>query len=189
MYLNSQDSLVPFISKSNKKFLTQCFADDLNLTTGSQNTLLRVFRILEEFRSVSGLKVNYEKTKGIYFNKSGQINIDFLPLSSSNWNCNMNILGIPYGTADFIDSFWNNILCDIKHNLNMYNNVYSTFDAKSIITKSLILPKVSYAASVMNIPSSVKKSIDNLVFRYVIPKGKMGVTLTKLAKKTCLWGL
>ena len=84
MYLNSQDSLVPFISKSNKKFLTQCFADDLNLTTGSQNTLLRVFRILEEFTSVSGLKVNYEKTKGIYFNKSGQMNIDFLPLSSSN---------------------------------------------------------------------------------------------------------
>ena len=25
----------------------------------------------------------------------------------------MNILGIPYGTADFIDSFWNDILCDI----------------------------------------------------------------------------
>jgi len=35
IYLNKNDQLEPFVSKSNKKFLTQGFADDLNLTTGS----------------------------------------------------------------------------------------------------------------------------------------------------------
>jgi len=186
IYLNENDQLLPFISKSNKKFLTQGYADDLNLTTRSTETILKIFNILEEFRKVSGLKVNYDKTKGLIFNKSGNVNTDILPLPSSNWNCNLKILGIPYGSESFVANFWQNILQMVKTDLKQYQPVYSTFDAKSIITKSLILPKVSYAASVINIPSNVKKNIDASVFRYVLPKGKFDTNLTMLAQNDVL---
>ena len=67
IYLNLDPCLIPFSSKSNKKFLTQAYADDLNVTTSSLSTLLRTFRYLDDCRKVSGLKVNLGKTNGYFF--------------------------------------------------------------------------------------------------------------------------
>ena len=49
-------------AQSKKEFLAQAFADDLNVTTGCANTVMRIFKILEDFRKISGLKVNVEKS-------------------------------------------------------------------------------------------------------------------------------
>ena len=57
VYLNCDSCLIPYVSRSNKKFLTQAYADDLNVTTTSMTTLLRIFHYLEDFRKVSGLKI------------------------------------------------------------------------------------------------------------------------------------
>ena len=62
IYLNMDSRLIPFRSKSNKKFLTHAFADDLNISTGSLTTLLRILNHLEDFRKASGLKINLSKT-------------------------------------------------------------------------------------------------------------------------------
>ena len=63
---------------------------------------------------MSGLKVNFDKTKGIFFNKTGLVNnLDMLPIPYTNWNCNLKILGIPHGSSDFVHQFWENILCDV----------------------------------------------------------------------------
>jgi hypothetical protein len=70
------------------------------------------------------------------------------------------LLGIPYGNIEFVREFWKNIVNDVRVSLNEYDNVYSTFDAKSIITKSLILPKVSYIATVLEIPRNIRKSLE-----------------------------
>ena len=187
VFLNNNDQLLPFVSNANKKFLAQCFADDLNLATKSLNTLAKVFDILEDFKKVSGLKVNFDKTKGIFFNKTGLVNnLDMLPIPYTNWNCNLKILGIPHGSSDFVHQFWENILCDVKSNLSQYNSVYSTFDSKSIITKSLILPKFSYTATVLSMPTDIKRSLDVSVFRFIVPKGDMRIELMDLAQKGCL---
>ena len=169
IYLNSNMRLFPYVSNSNKKYLTQAFADDLNVTTSSLTTILRIFRHLEEFREVSGLKINLNKTKGYFFGRTGLIDTDHLPLLSTNWNNNLKILGIPYGNKEYVHSFWKNIVKDLRSSISHYNNAYSTFDAKSIITKSLILPKVSYAATVVDIPGDIKKSLDSLILKYIVP--------------------
>ena len=179
---------MPFISKSNKKFLTQAFADDLNLTTGSLQTLLRVINILEDFKKVSGLKVNLDKTHGFFFNKSGLLSIDYLPLNPSNWNCDLKILGIPFKSPGYVQNFWRNLLSSVQESVSRYNCVYSTFDAKSIITKALILPKFLYVASVINIPPNIKQAIDRMVYRYIIPNGNMNIKLIDLAQKRVCGG-
>jgi len=70
----------------------------------------------------------------------------------------------------------------------MYDNVYSTYDAKSIISKSLILPKVSYTATVLSIPNDVCNSLENLIVKYIIPRGKSMLSLTDLAQKRSCGG-
>ena len=183
IYLNLDSCLIPFRSKSNKKYLTQAYADDFNVTTSSLSTLLRVFHHLDDFRKVSGLKVNMGKTNGYFFNKSGLIEIDHLPLPSTNWNVNLVILGIPYGNKSFVKQYWKDIVSDIRGCLADYNNVYTTFDAKSIISKSLILPKISYVATVLDIPLEIKRSLESMIFRNIIPNGKTFVSLMDLAQK------
>ena len=183
IYLNLDPCLIPFSSKSNKKFLTQAYADDLNVTTSSLSTLLRTFRHLDDFRKVSGLKVNLGKTNGYFFNKTGLIEIDHLPLPSTNWNVNLRILGIPHGSINFVKQYWKDVIQDVRVCLHDYNSVYSTYDAKSMITKSLILPKVSYIATVLDMPTEIKKSLESMIFRYIIPKGKTDMSLLDLAQK------
>ena len=95
----------------------------------------------------------------------------------------MKILGIPYGRKEYVNDFWKNIVKDLRSTISDYNNVYSTFDAKSVITKSLILPKVSYAATVVDIPGDIRKSIDTFILKYIIPKGKTYLDLFDLAQK------
>ena len=183
IYLNLDPQLIPFRSGSNKKFLTHAFADDFNISTGSLSTLLRILNHLEDFRKVSGLKINLEKTHGYFFNRCNVFNIEHLPLLSRNWNVNMVILGIPYGKSDFVKEYWKNLVNDVKLCLQDYDEVYNTFDAKSIITKSLVLPKISYVATVLDIPNEVKKSVETMIFKYIVPKGKTYLSLSDLAQK------
>ena len=53
VFLNNNDQLLPFVSNANKKFLAQCFADDLNLATKSLNTLARGGTLVGFFGSLS----------------------------------------------------------------------------------------------------------------------------------------
>ena len=111
------------------------------------------------------------------------INIEHLPFPSSNWNVDMIILGIPYGKDVFVKDHWKGIVNDIKVVLQDSNDVYNTFDAKSIITKSIVLPKISYIATVYDIPREIKNSVETMIFRYIVPKGNIYHTLCDLAKK------
>ena len=92
VYLNCDSRLQPYVSNSRKDYLTQAYADDFNVTTGSLSTVLRIFRHLDDFRKVSGLKLNFGKTNGYFFNKTGLIGIDNLPLPAKNWNRDIKIL-------------------------------------------------------------------------------------------------
>ena len=117
---------------SNKKFLSAAFADDLYTFTNSFCGLLRIVHHIERFSLASGLVMNYEKTKGLFFNKTSSIDFRQLPLDLSNWNQNIEILGVPYGSTEWKLSFWKNICRTIQDDLRLYSQVGATFDAKAI---------------------------------------------------------
>ena len=56
------------------------------------------------FQLASGLEMNLDKTKGLFFNKTNSHKIENLPFN--NWNKNLVILGVPYGSSKFIKDFW-----------------------------------------------------------------------------------
>ena len=47
----------------------------------------------------------------------------------------------------------------------------------------MILPKFSYAATVLCIPNDIRKSLNVLIMRFILPKGNMGISLIELAQK------
>ena len=88
----------------NKEFLTLAKADDLTVVVHYLTSLLYVRHDIMRFKLASGLEMNTDKTKGLFFNKTNSHKVENLPFNT--WNQNMIILGIPYGSKTFIKNFW-----------------------------------------------------------------------------------
>ena len=187
-FLNNQaqqgiHALIPYKTRSTKSYFAQAYADDMNFVTTSFTTVLRTFRIIEQYKKVSGLTINLGKTYGRFYDKNSVIDIEHLPLRYNNWNRNMIILGVPYGDKDFIEQVWKNVMGDVTKSLSSYSEISHTFDAKAIITKTLVLPKISYIATTLDIPKKIQTQVDNLVLNFVTKGVNTFIKLSDLAQK------
>ena len=91
--LNIDEMIKKFRSCTGKKILTLVKADDLTVLVSTLSSLLHVRHLVMRFSLCSGLEMNLKKTKGLFFNKCGILDVDNLPFNT--WNQNMIILGIP----------------------------------------------------------------------------------------------
>jgi len=99
--LNNHEMITKYMSKSNKEFLTLVSADDMTVVTNSLTSLLHIKSIADKFSKVSGLVVNSDKTKGFFFNNQNiWSSTHHLPFN--HWNENLVILGIPYGSQNYV---------------------------------------------------------------------------------------
>jgi len=111
-----------------------------------------------------------------------------LPLDLSNWNQNIEVLGVPYGDSEWELSFWKQICRNIQDDLRLYNQVGATLDAKSILTKSMVLSKVSYIASAKPIPREVCKIIEDALLKFVVPHRKTFLKICDFALPRSMGG-
>ena len=176
--INCDKLIIPYSTICSKRFLTAAYADDMYSFLNSLSSLLRILHYIRKFKSASGLCINADKTKGLFFNKSQIHAIESLPLNPENWNKPMEILGIPYGDDNWELSVWKNICKEIQSDLILYKEVGGTFDAKAIISKTKVLPKISYIASMKIVPNEIKIKIDHMLMNYIVPHRK---TFLKIA--------
>ena len=156
--LHDNKFITKYRSKSNKEFLTLAKADDLTVVTDRLSSLLHVAHMIKVFGLASGLTMNLDKTKGFFFNRKNTHQISSLPFN--HWNKNMIILGIPYGDRHFVKSFWNKKFENFDREAKYFQSfTYLTIQAKAIISKSILMPKLSYYGSVLPIPSDTKKKL------------------------------
>ena len=169
--LDKNQNITKYVSKSNKEFLSLAEADDLTLFTNHLTSLLYMKRELDKFKEASGLQINLNKTKGVFFNKRNVIRIQDLPFD--HWNQNMVILGIPYGNNEYLTHMWQEKFSDLDNEITYFQSFkYLTFQAKAIISKSKFLPKMSYLSCVLPTPKVIKDKIDNRLLRLVVPHKK-----------------
>ena len=169
--LDKNQNITKYVSKSNKEFLSLAEADDLTLFTNHLTSLLYMKRELDKFKEASGLQINLNKTKGVFFNKRNVIRIQDLPFD--HWNQNMVILGIPYGNNEYLTHMWQEKFSDLDNEITYFQSFkYLTFQAKAIISKSKFLPKMSYLSCVLPTPKVIKDKIDNRLLRFVVPHKK-----------------
>ena len=120
--------------------------------------------------------MNQNKTKGLFFNKCGILDVDNLPFNT--WNQNMIILGIPFGTDDFIAKYWREKYLIFDREVSYFQSYkYLTLEARATISKSKLMPKLSYFGSVLPVPKDIQLRIDRRLLKFVVPHGKTFLTV------------
>ena len=169
--LNENRNITKFKSFCNREFLTLAKADDLTVVVHFLSSLLYVRHDILRFQLASGLEMNVNKTKGLFFNKTNSHKIENLPFN--NWNKNLVILGIPYGSSKFIKDFWGEKFRIFDEEVSYFSSFkYMTYQAKAIISKSKLMPKISYLGSVLPIPNDIRTKIDDRLLKLVVPHKK-----------------
>ena len=169
--LDRNQNIKKYVSKCNKEFLTLAVADDLTVFTNYLTSLLNIKFEIDRYREASGLQININKTKGFFFNKQNVHNIQDLPFE--HWNDNMIILGIPYGTNEYVNNKWKEKFLELDNEITYFQSYkYLTIQAKAIISKTKFLPKMSYICSTLPTPKIIKDKIDDRLLRFVVPHKK-----------------
>ena len=158
------------------------------MVTGKLSSLIFAKFLIEKFGRASGLKMNVSKSKGFFFNRRQVHTVSSLPFS--HWNENLIILGIPYGSEQFIDSFWKQKILDLNKEVGYFRSFhYHTLQAKAIISKSKLMPKISYVGSVLPLPNLTKEKINDVMLGYVVPHKRTFLKIENLAAKKTLGGI
>ena len=140
------------------------YADDVTLTLEGMPSVNEAFSLLSAFQKASGLKLNLSKTQGLYCNRS------MPPSISTNiaWtNQCIRALGATIGTAPNITSEWEQILNEYKTTTVQLFSLPATYNAKSLLSKTKLLPTISYTACIYFLNTRLKREITETLEKYV----------------------
>ena len=110
--LNRSNDIEKYVTLSRQTFLSLAYVDDGNLVLRRLTSLLNALHKIEAFRSVSGFKLNLTKTEGGFYDKENFVNHRALP--NIKWVDNMEVLGINFGSGEWVKQQWNSKLMDFK---------------------------------------------------------------------------
>ena len=155
--------------KENKMSL---FADDMSLTLdGSEKSVKTTFKILNIFRSVSGLKANLEKTKIIWIGSKKHSQDRICPNLNFDWcDGQFDSLGITFSVdlQNMIDLNYLKVKTDISKLLNQWQKRNITVLGKITVVKTLALSKLSYF--LLSLPNPNKQyfeEIQQMFYRFI----------------------
>ena len=142
------------------------FADDTTFFLNSNRKIEIIINTFNHFGEGSGSKINIQKTTvmglGHWKNKA-----DY-PFGLIGKN-NMKVYGINFtntlsGTPK---KTWDTLLSQIKSSLAYYKRLNTTIFGRAYIVNTVIITKLLYTATVLNIPPNYVKEINKNVFSYI----------------------
>ena len=133
VFLNVCKEIQPYDTVSRQKFLTLAFVDDVNLLLRRLVSLLNALNVIENFGSISGFKINMEKTKGNFFNKKQLVPHSALP--PIKWVRDVCILGVNFGSEHWENQQWEDKFMEFKKEIGFFKTKNPTLDAKSMLSK------------------------------------------------------
>nr|CAB3264541.1 pol-like protein [Phallusia mammillata] len=140
------------------------FADDVTLAVAGSHSLETSFQLISRFTLITGLALNPTKTQAIA--TLCPPNSPNLP--DINWNPTViTPLNIPIGHPKSITAAWRNAICSLKETSTSLKHPFLTYDAKSILTKTLLLPKLSYLARTYPLPPTQRETVDGIVVDFI----------------------
>lgn len=162
-----QNDQIKGITLGNTEIKILQYADDTSGILQDIKSAKHFLKTIEEFGKYSGLKLNIEKTEGLWIgaNKNKQSE----PLGIS-WSKNpMRILGIfmSYDDKENYKLNFDNKIEKCKNILNLWQTRNLTLLGRIQIIKTFIISQFSYVTSVINIPEHYVNQINRLIFRFV----------------------
>ena len=143
------------------------FADDTTAILSDLDSAQALFILLELFEKASGLKLNVTKTEAMWIGSLR--NCECEPLGVK-WKTCIKFLGI-FITCDvqlLVEKNFKQRLKEIKNTINLWKSRGGlSIHGKVNIIKTLLLPKMIYASSVICTLSDVIREFNNLVFHFL----------------------
>ena len=153
--------------------LSQYADDTVFFLDGSESSFKRAFKLLDVFASMSGLKVNIEKTNAVWIggNKGRQkhlctdINVKWVDAQDS-----FRVLGIDFVTnlEAMVTINYNRVLMSISQLINQWSKRNLTVLGRVTIVKSLILSKLTFLIlSLPDPPKAFIKELDTMLYKFI----------------------
>ena len=153
------------IGKDETKLLQ--YADDTTAVLSDVNSARILFKLLNDFKKLSGLAINPSKTEGMWIGSSRGNKIK--PFGIKWPNEPIKALGVYYSydpklllEKNFIEK-----LDTIKKLINIWSSRGLSLYGKVTIIKSLIIPKLVYVSSLLPTPKEVIKELNQLLFKFL----------------------
>ena len=148
------------------------YADDTSLILdGSQRGFEKCVETVLEYAKYSGLSMNFDKTKVVWFGCQAQPNETFMPHLNFEWNPKtFSILGVEFNKdlENLSDLNIEKKLVDMQREINAWSKRDITPFGKVTIIKSLIISKIVHILIALPSPSTVLiKKINKMLFEFL----------------------
>ena len=140
------------------------YADDSTGILTTDTSIHLYFHWVKLFGRISGSKVNYDKSKGMFLGK-WKTRSDH-PFGIS-WVKSLRILGYFYGTDTDVDELWSKAFQKFDKTLNLWRLRKLSFKGKSTVLNSLGWSKILYFATASIIPVHYETLLTRSCFRFI----------------------
>lgn len=171
MIRNNKD--IKGITIDDEEFKISQYADDTTLILdGSQQSLEGVMETLDDFKKMSGLGINTEKTAAVWIGNSKNNTNPICPHLPLDWHFNgqFNMLGVTFSTDinSMVDINYENVLSLIRQLIQIWSKRSLTVLGRVTVVKSLLLAKLNYFGQMLPNPSAdYLKTLNDLIFKFV----------------------
>ena len=156
----------------NKEIKNIMFADDATLALdGSERSFKTVIHLLEDFKKISGLKLNSNKTTVLRIGSLIDTNVEYMEERQFNWtSTEAKTLGITFNTnrTKLIELNLNPKLKEFEKCIENWKKRNLTTLGKITVLKTFALPKLIYPLTVLSDPTTeVMKDIKNKMNQFI----------------------
>ena len=143
------------------------FADDLTTSLANKKSILALLQVLEEFKIVSGLKINRDKTELLQIMEES--NNSWIKEIGLKQVKTINITGVYQGTdKETIDELnWERIVEKTKFMLNRWKGRDLSLMGRLMIVKAQGISQIQYLASNIIMPQIYVKKINRLLYNFI----------------------
>ena len=164
------------ITIKNTEFLISQYADDTSVTLDpTEENLRNTLIILKFYARASGLCINFEKTRLIWFGSLKGNTATLCPNHPLSWDQGpFTFLGVKFTTNldDMINLNYKDKISEIKNLLTQWSKRNLTPMGKIVVIKSLAMAKINHLLlSLPNPPTNILNEINSMFFKFIW-KGK-----------------
>ena len=165
------------------------YADDTTGCLSDLNSARRFLYVVNQFGSFSGLKLNREKTEGMWLGKDRMNTSTPLGISWSNTPFRMLGIFLSYDTVSFERFNFSDKINKCKHILNDWNRRRLTLFGRTQIVKTFIISQFLYVSSALYFPETYVKKINDMIFEFIWSGRKPKLKRDVLHLPKCQGGL
>ena len=140
------------------------YADDSTAILATDTSIKLYFHLVKLFARVSGSKINYDKSKGLFLGKWKTTSDHPFGIS---WVKSLKILGYYCGSDVTDDDIWSKPFLKFDNTLTLWRTRHLSLKGKSTVLNSLGLSKILYYANAYLIPKHYVTQLTRSSFRFI----------------------